>query len=125
MTPEEERYKAAQKRVKAKKEFYNELYVFMGFAGLYVLLNARGGGRFWWLIWVLFGLGISLIFNYVKAFGVPGVGVLDKDWEEREVERELEQMRRKAAPPEDERPLDLKPLDKQKPREGWRDDELV
>jgi hypothetical protein len=36
--------------------------------------------------------GIGLVFHYTRVFGLPGTDVLSSEWEEREIEKEMERM---------------------------------
>jgi hypothetical protein len=121
-------YTEAQKRVKKKKEFYSHLssYVVMGIF-FFVLNFLTAPGR-WWFYWPMLGWGIGLAFHYIDVFGIPGVGDLSKDWEEKAIEEELQKMgvddEEKYLDPPAREELELKELKKTK-KKNWDDDELV
>ena len=82
--------------------------------------------------WML-GWGVGLAFHYVDVFGIPGFDILSKEWEDREIERELRQnsqaqnpiktSNNRTAPPkpiEDEGSLSLKEL-----RKNYDDSDFV
>ena len=89
--------KLAKKKVKKKKEFYEHLMAYVTVnIGLLLLNLLTSPGRLWFYFPML-GWGIGLMFHYVDVFGIPGFGMLDKDWEEREMESELRKMRNTNA----------------------------
>lgn len=45
-----------------------------------------------WFIFPLASWGVGLAFHYIGVFGIPGLGALSKDWEEREMQKELRRM---------------------------------
>lgn len=62
-----------------------------------------------------------MAFHYLKVFGIPGSGVLSKEWEDREYQKELERLEKKnrsAKPLDDE--LVLKEVSKR-----YNDSDLV
>ena len=64
--------------------------------------------------------GIGLAFHYLKVFGLPGSGVLSKEWEDTEVQKEMQKMTGKKSEIKEEEKLDLKEL-----RKNYDDSELV
>lgn len=81
------KYQEAEKRVKKKKEFREHLKSFivvnaimLGMGWMYGFFNAWQTVIFFW--------GIGLVFHYVDAYGIPGMGS-DEDWEKKEMEKEL------------------------------------
>jgi len=83
-------YTRAKKRVKKKKGFYSHLTAYIS-VNLFMifLMTFTGGEPLGWMI-PAFGWGIGLASHYVSIFGFPIIGVGGKDWEERELEKELE-----------------------------------
>lgn len=77
------------------------------------------------------------MFHYFDVFGLPGVGTMSQDWENRAIQEEMEKMKRedqyqnrpkKALPPqgfEGDDHLDLRELDPKEDRPSWDEDELV
>ncbi len=81
----------AKKRVKAKKAFYQHLMSF-AIVNLFLLaLNLLTSPGYLWFVFPLLGWGVGLAFHYVDVFGIPGFDILSKEWEERELEKELRQ----------------------------------
>ncbi|MCR9289452.1 2TM domain-containing protein [Saprospiraceae bacterium] len=81
----------AKRRVNRKKGFYFHLASFVIVNAFLMLLNILTTNRIWF-IFPLASWGVGLAFHYVGVFGIPGFGVLSKEWEEKEMERELRKM---------------------------------
>ena len=134
-------YHLAKKRVKAKKEFYQHLSTYVVMAIFFFLLNAVTAFGNWWFHWPILGWGMGVLFHYFDVFGLPGVGQISNDWEEKAVEEELRLIERekryKSRSKKDvrtpynkdqEERLELKDLEKEKPKrivKNWDDSELV
>ena len=88
------RYREARKKVKAKKDFYGHLVSFIVMSAFFFALNMLTSPWSLWFYWPILGWGIAVIFHYFEVFGIPGVGQLDKDWEEKAIQEELDRMRR-------------------------------
>ncbi len=121
-------YEEARKRVKKKKEFYSHLtsYLVMGvFFFVFNLLTAPGH---WWFYWPMLGWGIGVAFHYFEVFGLPGVGDLSKEWEQKTMREEMRRIEREQGGdnlPDDEG-LDLEEMHPEKEkRKNWDDSELV
>ncbi len=83
-------YTRAKKRVQMKKGFYNHLAVYIAVnIFMMILMTIADGEPFGWIIPAL-GWGIGLFSHYVRVFGFPFGGIGGKDWEEKEIEKELE-----------------------------------
>jgi len=131
------RYKRARKRVKTKKEFYEHLTVYVIMSAFFVLINALTSFGNWWFYWPILGWGLGLMFHYFDVFGLPGVGTMSQEWENKAIRDELDRMDKEDRyhnPPKKRLPsqdfdsddrLDLKELEKQKNRRKWDEDELV
>ena len=73
--PEEQIYEEARKRVKAKKDFYNNLISYVVVNIILVLIWAFVSGRGYpWFLWPLGGWGIAVLLNFLKVFVMPGKG---------------------------------------------------
>ena len=115
-------YLRAKKKVKAKKGFYSHLtsYIVINLVMFFmVLVNEHSLG---WLV-PMSGWGIGLAMHYFKVFGFPGSGVGSMDWEDREIQKELEKegYDLNEFKPKDE--LELKEF--RELRKEWKDDDLV
>jgi len=128
-------YHLAKKRVKAKKEFYQHLSTYLVMAIFFFMLNAVTAFGNWWFHWPMLGWGIGVLFHYFDVFGLPGIGEMSDDWEEKALEEELRQIEKRkrkqrhtsSTKPNAEEPeerLELKELEKRKIKD-WDDSELV
>lgn len=129
---DENKYRQARKRVKKKKEFYSHLTSYLVMSAFFFLLNAATGFGNWWFYWPILGWGIGIAFHYFDAFGVPGVGPINREWEEQAIREEMKRLEEEDAqnvilPQEEEaepnEELELKPL--QKSKRKWDDSDLV
>ncbi|MEM1124453.1 MAG: 2TM domain-containing protein [Bacteroidota bacterium] len=84
-------YERAKEKVAEKKKFHNHLrsYIVVNLIMLFsgVFFRSRGGWAMVALFW-----GIGLFSHYVKAYGFMGLGD-DRDWEDKEIEKEMRRMR--------------------------------
>ena len=124
-SPEE--IKKAKKKVKAKKGFYKHLTSFAIINAFLMFLNLFTSPAYLWFVFPLLGWGIGILFHYVDVFGVPGFDILNQDWEERELQNELNRNGRPMAKQIEEpknmdtgEALELKELEKR-----YDDSELV
>ncbi len=83
----------AKKRVKAKKGFYQHLMSFVIVNIFLFSLNIITSPSHWWFVYPLLGWGMGLAFHYVEVFGIPGFDILNREWEVRELDRELAKMK--------------------------------
>lgn len=114
-------YKEAQKRVKEKAKFFKHLYSYVIINGVLFLMTMMNGEPFGSMMVAIFW-GIGLAFHYLRVFGIPGSGILSREWEDKEIDKEMERMKgrgTKMEEPEQEQ-LELKvPLKK------YNDSDLV
>lgn len=95
---DEDIYEKANKKVKAKKGF---LYHFAAYAltltMLYVILRFENNGEILPVLIVGLSWGIGLAAHYLSAFGTENLEILgiNSNWEEDELEKELERLTRK------------------------------
>ena len=129
---QEDPYKEARRRVKAKKKFYRHLTMYIIFSVFFFLLNAATS-EFLWFIFPVLGWGVGVAAHYVTVFGMPGSGRGSDEWEAREIERELRRMRGAAPaapqPEPEEEHLDLPELERepepQQEKRRFNEDDLV
>ena len=120
---EELKYKEAKKRVKRKKDFYEHLTTYIIISIFLVALNMFTSPGRWWFHWPVLGWGMAVLFNYLDVFGVPGIGPMDKDWEDKAIREEMNKMGGSLPAPKGEKErLELKELQK---KENWDDGDLV
>lgn len=69
----------AIKRLKAKSDFYNYLWVWLGVT---LIVNAvwflTGAGYGYWPLWPMLGMGIGAFFMALNAYGPAGRGISEK-----------------------------------------------
>jgi len=97
---DEDIYEKANKKVKAKKGFFYHLLAYVLTLGmLYAIMHYENNGEFLPVIIVGLSWGIGLAAHYLTAFGTENLEILgiSSDWEEEELEKELEKLRRKRA----------------------------
>ena len=88
---EQELYEKAKKRVEEKKGFFIHVTTYILVNILLVLIWAfPAGGGYPWFLWALGGWGIGLLFHFL------GVFVFSKEtgWEKKELEKEVERLRK-------------------------------
>ncbi|MCB0560459.1 MAG: 2TM domain-containing protein [Phaeodactylibacter sp.] len=85
-------YQAARSRVQEKKRFYRRLGSFAALSVFFFLLNLFTSAGSWWFMWPILGMGIGITVKYFKLFGFPGVGPVDEDWEDREMDKEIRRL---------------------------------
>ena len=93
-------YEKAQKKVKAKKGFYTHLgiYIAIGlfFFGVNMMTIFDGDPELWFM-YPLLPWGAGLLIHYFGVFGLPWIGNMDDEWEEKEIEKELRKIKRKEG----------------------------
>lgn len=123
---QEQKLKEAKKRVKRKKEFYEHLTTYVAISIFLVALNFFTSPGRWWFQWAVFGWGMAVVFHYFDVFGVPGVGPMDKDWEQKKIEEELRKMDNgNSTPRERQRSEDGLELPELEKRKNWDEGDLV
>ena len=88
---EQEIYQEAKKRVEEKKGFFIHFTVYILVNILLIIIWAfpAGGGAPWFL-WPLGGWGIGLLFHFLGVF----VFSRRTGWERKEIEKEVERLRK-------------------------------
>ena len=88
---EEELYREARKRVEEKKGFFIHFTVYIMVNILLVIIWAfPAGGGYPWFLWPLGGWGIGILFHFLGVF----VFSRPSNWERREIEKEVEKLRK-------------------------------
>lgn len=102
---EDKHYKRARRKVKDKKDFYKHLNSYIT---TNIIMLGMGLYLGFWRGWipVIFFWGIGIFTHYVKTFGFPGFdNPDDENWEEKEIEKEmnrlktLEELKERELPP--------------------------
>ncbi len=73
--------------VRRVKRFYLHAVQFVGIVAALALINVVTWPGYPWVLWVVFGWGLGLIFEALKVFG--SLPFLNGDWERRQVEKYL------------------------------------
>ena len=127
---EDREFRAARKQVKKKKGVFVHLAVFLSTALFFFLMNFVTSPGDWWWFFPMLPWGIGLAIHYLVVFGFPGSGILSREWEEKEMQKELRQRglaqrHRQELPAADEEELfDLDPPQKVRQKQ-WDEDEIV
>jgi len=85
------RYERAKQRVKALKDFYRHLAVYVLVNALLLVINLVTTPFYLWFYWPLLGWGIAVLLHAASFFG--GGRFFGKDWEERKIKEILEKDR--------------------------------
>jgi len=123
-----EEVRKAKKKVKSKKEFFQHLMAFVIVNFFLFSLNMVTSPFTWWFHFPLLGWSVGLAFHYVEVFGVPGFDILSREWEDRELDRELRKIKdeeqlqkpKRIGAQTDQEKLNLKEL-----RKNYDESELV
>lgn len=94
----EDLYEEANKRVKVKKGFFYHFFAYASVIGmLYAIMYFENNGKMLPVIIVALSWGIGLVTHYFKAFGTEHLDAfgISANWEEEELENELEKLKRK------------------------------
>ena len=133
-------YKEAKKRVEAKKGFFGHLSAYVSVGIFFFVMNMLTDPFDLWFFFPMLPWGIGLLIHYLAVFGFPGSKALSKEWEQKELEKEIErlqairnlehQVKGEQFPRSDEpeEKLDLEKLSRQKIKEKqarWNDQDLV
>ena len=88
---DEELYSLARKRVEEKKGFYTHFAVYLAVNALMVAIWAVTGAGYPWFFFPLAGWGIGILFHFLGVFVFSrGTGT----WERKEIEKEVERLKR-------------------------------
>lgn len=123
-------FRAARKQVKKKKGFFIHLAVFLSTALFFFLMNVATSPGDWWWFFPMLPWGIGLAIHYLVIFGFPGSGILSREWEEKEMQKELRQRglaqrsHQELPAPDEEEFLDLDQPQKVRQKQ-WDEDEIV
>jgi hypothetical protein len=89
MKNHEDKYLEAKHKVKRIKDFYVHLTTFLILNAVFVAYNYyENNWSYPWFLWITFGWGIGVIFDYLKAF--ERNPLFNKKWEERKISEYME-----------------------------------
>jgi len=112
----EDVYEEAKKRVKKKKDFHSNLTSYLTWSAVLLFINLFVTRGYFWSLWVIGFWGLSILQKAISVYGSP---FSSPDWEQREIEKEMERLRKQDFPKKKEKQHN-KEEDKK-----WNDDELV
>lgn len=82
----------ARRDVRRLRKFYSLLGTSLLVVALTAVVNVLTSPGRWWFLWVVFGLGVAIAFSAFDLFARRRW--LGPDWERRQVQKRLEEMRR-------------------------------
>lgn len=87
------RIETAQKRVKAKKQFYSHFNAFCIVTIVLFLINFVVTPGVWWFLFAIVGWAFAVLGHYLNVFGFPSFR--DEIWEEEQFELEMDKLERR------------------------------
>ena len=85
----EQEYQRAKDRVRELRKFYNHLSSYLVVITFLGALNYYSNGwSYMWFLWAVFGWGVGICFDAVKAFQLNPM--FNKNWEERKIREFME-----------------------------------
>ncbi len=115
-------YQRAKKIVRKKKAFYQHLGAYIGVIGFLFIVNIISGADEPWFLFPAAGWGIGLFLHRINTFGFPFTkGVMSPEWEDREIEKEMDKLEGFPEAPEPDEELELREF--KKLRSEWGDDQ--
>ncbi len=120
-------YQKAQRRVRRKKGFYYHFSFYVAVGVFLAFINFFVDPNFIWFPIPIAAWGLVVFLHYLIAVGVPFLN-LDKNWEKRQIEKEMRKMNRSSpgslpAPDIAEEELELKEF--KQLRQEWDEQEFV
>lgn len=85
------RSREARRYVKALREFYGLLLLSVAVIAVTGIVNVLTSPGRWWFLWVVFGMGVAVLFSGLRVFGRSRY--FGADWEARQIQRYLERGR--------------------------------
>ena len=130
--------KKAKDRVEKKKGFYVHLSAFIAVGVFFLMMNYvtfHEEGK-WWFFFPLLPWSIGLMIHYFVIFGLPGTDILTDSWEQKELEKEINRLKKikqleaktqlEKSLEEGEEKLDLEELKKMPEKEKrWNEEDII
>ncbi len=82
----------AWKKVKSIKRFYIHASIFVIMGIFFFFMNMVTSPFDMWFFFPMIPWGTLLAFHYLFVFGIPGTGLLSREWEEREFEKQMDRL---------------------------------
>lgn len=89
--PESPELRQARRYVRKLRGFYALLLTAVAVSALAGAVNAVTTPGRWWVLWVVFGFAVALVFSALDVFGRRLW--LGADWERRQIDRQLARQR--------------------------------
>ncbi|MEO1437250.1 MAG: 2TM domain-containing protein [Bacteroidota bacterium] len=86
-------YKKAKKIVRRKRRWYRTTGTFAAISLFLIALNLFTESHEFWAIFPILGMSLASAISYIRTFGIPGIGALDEEWQERHIYQEMRKMR--------------------------------
>jgi hypothetical protein len=83
-----EAYRKAKKKLKAKRDFYMHLFAYIGVNILLVIINLLTSPQYIWFKWPLVGWGIGLLIHALGVFVFPRRLAITEQMIEKEMNKE-------------------------------------
>lgn len=112
---EHELYERAKKRVKMRRKFYSHVMSWVVMSVFFILINIATADYFW-AIFPILGWGIFVAFH--------GIRIFSSEWEDGEVDREYERLKRRRQYRTGIEEMDLED-DTPETMKAWRSDDFV
>ena len=113
-------YRIAKEKVKKKKEFYSNLISWLIVSAFLFGLNLATSPEFIWAVFPFMGWGVGVFFHGLSVFSGPG---FSRDWEEKEIQREMKRLKSRYGPEEEEDYLELDDMRQLSPK--YKDSDFV
>jgi hypothetical protein len=84
---ENEKYERAKKRVRALRDFYGHVIIYLIINVFLIVVNLISTPERLWFYWVTLGWGIAVILNAISVFGIGGIW--GSDWEDKKIKQML------------------------------------
>ena len=84
--------KKAWKKVKSIKRFYIHGCAFVVMGLFFFFMNIVTDPFDMWFFFPMIPWATILAFHYLLVFGIPGTGLLSREWEEREFEKQIDRL---------------------------------
>lgn len=95
-TEEPDYVRAARRKVRAKKWFYRHFSVYgviiLFLFSINMLEAAESGWYDMWFMYPALSWGVLIALHYIFIFGLPGTNAGTREWEERELAREIKRL---------------------------------
>ncbi|MEM6723480.1 MAG: 2TM domain-containing protein [Bacteroidota bacterium] len=88
-----EYYQKARRKVRRMRRWYRTFGTFVAISLFLIFMNLATEPHEFWAIFPILGMGLASAIGYVRTFGLPFVGALDEEWQDRHIYQEMRRMR--------------------------------